>query len=154
MTYLARTHRRYVRPRKTGLSGWIDDLANQAGNQQNTACLEQANAAVAPFDAKIDELAKTWTPTGFYRPQDLRDMVSYTMKLVTQAQAILDQAAAEPNASQDSIMRATDDLARAGAPSTTCRPRTPPTSRALPPSTPRGSSAGSRTRWPPHRRRW
>ncbi len=117
MTYLARTHRRYVRPRsrKAGLSGFLDDLANQSGNQQTSACLDQANAAVAPFDAQIDALTKTWNPTGFYRPQDLRDMVGAAMKLVGSAQSAVDQAAAEPNASQDSIMRATDDLARAGS---------------------------------------
>ncbi|HWW61201.1 MAG TPA: hypothetical protein VN181_07530, partial [Thermoanaerobaculia bacterium] len=42
-------------------------------------------------------------------------LVSSTMRVVVQAQSALDAARAEPNASQDSIMRAVDDLARAGS---------------------------------------
>jgi len=122
MTYLKPTAavRRYARPRRRGLSGFFDtvtgDLTSILGQPSpESQCLTQANAASAPFDAKIDDLAKNWNPTGFYSTADLRSIVSSAMSTVQQGQALLNQAAAEPNASQDSVMRATDDLGRAGS---------------------------------------
>lgn len=116
MTYLAKVKpmRRYRR-RPAAMSGWLADMMDKmAGVDPDSQCLDQANAAVAPFEAKIDDLVRTWSPTGFYTSQDIRDLVSSTMQVVAQGQAAIDQAAAEPNASQESVMRATDDLARAG----------------------------------------
>jgi hypothetical protein len=117
MTYTSTAVRRY-RPRRKppSLSGWFEDFVGAIGGASpESTCLSAANAMVAPFDAKIDDLAKNWNPTGFYTPADLRALVSSTMAVVIQAQNALGQAAQEPNASQDSVMRATDDLARAGA---------------------------------------
>lgn len=118
MTYLKppRVVRRRV-PRN-GLSGIldvIDVITGSTGTGAGNPCLDQANAAVAPFDAKIDDLVKNWQPTGFYTTDDIRTLVSQALATVQQGQAVINQAAAEPNASQDSVMRATDDLARAGS---------------------------------------
>ena len=122
MTYAKIAHRRYARrPARRGMSGFLDDVLAGAGiapllpPSETSACLDQANAAVAPLDAQIDDLVKTWEPTGFYTPQDLRGFVTATMAVLRQGQAALDQAASEPQASQESILRATDDLARMGA---------------------------------------
>lgn len=119
MTYMSTASRRYISRRKprAGLSGWMEDIFNQVSGQgsEESQCLNAANAAVAPFDAKITELAKTWNPTGFFTSNEIRSVIGSTMGVVTSAQATLDKAAAEPNASQDSVMRATNDLARAGS---------------------------------------
>lgn len=118
MTYLARrvVPRRYRRPR-TALSDITDVIMSLPGMQQqsqSSQCIDQANAATAPFDAKVNDLTQNWRPTGFYTPDDIRSIVSSVMTTIAQAQALVDQAAKEPNASQDSVMRATDDLANAG----------------------------------------
>lgn len=120
MTYMTtRMRKRYVkpRPRPSGLQGWWDDLTSPLVPPPTSAeaqCIDTANATMAPFDAKIDDLVKNWTPTGFYTTDDVRAIVGKTMAVVQQAQASLDQASKQPNASQDTVMRATDDLARAG----------------------------------------
>jgi len=114
MTYTI-ARRRKVAPRPRGMSGFIDDVFQSiTGKSPEGECVAQANADVAPFDAKIDDLTRTWNPTGFFAPQDIRDLVSATMSTVTQAQAALDSARSEPNASQDRILSSTNDLARAG----------------------------------------
>lgn len=121
MTYTTNVMRRRYRPKPPGLSGWFDDLIDvfvapvtAVAGGGNDTCLAQANVTMAPFDAKIDDIAKTWNPTGFYSPADLRSLVAATLKVVQQGQAAVDQARAEPNAAQASTMRATNDLARAG----------------------------------------
>lgn len=122
MTYLVRRSppARYRKRARSALSG-ITDLIGAIGVATGTAapsatsqCIDQANAATAPFDAKVNDLAQNWQPTGFYTSDDIRSIVSSVMTTIAQAQALVDQAAKEPNASQDSVMRATDDLANAG----------------------------------------
>jgi hypothetical protein len=114
MTYLAKAPLRRYRARRPALSDWFEDMIASIHGTQESQCLAQANAAVAPFDAQVDDLVKNWQPTGFYTPTELRSVVSSTLDLVRQAQHALDLAAQSPNASQDSITRATSDLARAG----------------------------------------
>lgn len=114
MTY---TTRRYRRPRRrqSVLADFATDLERLlGGSSEESVCLDQANASAKPIDAKIDDLVKNWNPTGFYTTSDLRTIVSATMAVVAQGYDALTQAAAEPNASSDSITRATNDLARAG----------------------------------------
>lgn len=85
------------------------------GAQSSTAtCIDQANATTAPFDAKVNDLAQNWQPSGFYTSDDIRSIVGSVLTVQRQAQAAVDQAAKEPNASQDSIARATDDLLNVG----------------------------------------
>ena len=128
MTYLInRKPQRYRRlPRKWGMgddvydpsSGILltsDSTSTPQDPSSQQQCIDQANAEVAPFDQKIDDLAKNWNPTGFYSPDDVRKIISTAMATVQQGQSAVNRAIQEPNASQDSLMRATDDLARAGS---------------------------------------
>lgn len=92
-------------------TGW--DCQDDAPSDTST-CLAQANAVTAPFDQKVDDLARNWNPSGFYTPSDIRSIVSSVMATIIQAQASLDRAGQEPNASQESVRRATDDLTNAG----------------------------------------
>jgi len=114
MTYTA--VRRYQRSRRAKTLGdFLDDvLATVGGKSAEQQCVDQANQALAPFDDKVIELAKTWNPTGFYSSQEIRDLVSATMRVITQAHAALDAAAAEPNAMQERVVSSANDLARAG----------------------------------------
>lgn len=115
MTYLARPMRRYMK--RSALSGITDVILGIPGASppsQTSQCIDQANAATAPFDAKVNDLAQNWQPSGFYTSDDIRSIVGSVMTTIAQGQALIDQAAKEPNASQDSVMRATDDLANAG----------------------------------------
>jgi len=123
MTYLRKAPpRRYVRRRSLGddiydpVSGVLlyKDNTQSEAPSVTQGCLNQANDATASFDAKVNDLAQNWQPTGFYTASDIRSIVGSVMATITQAQALIDRAASEPNASQDSVMRATDDLANAG----------------------------------------
>jgi len=123
MSYLRSRSRRYALRRPLGddttggctfypETGW--DCPDTTTPSTTGACIDQANAATAPFDAKVNDLAQNWNPTGFYTASDIRSIVGSVMVSIGQAQALVDQAAKEPNASQDSVMRATDDLSNAG----------------------------------------
>lgn len=117
MTYV-KPPRRYVprhpaKPRT--LSGWVEDLAQDFGiGSPESQCIDAANQAMAPFEAKIDDIIKTWTPTGFYTSADIRDLVGQVLGVIREAQGAVNAAAAEPNASQDSVMSASSDLGRKG----------------------------------------
>lgn len=110
MTYMTRGRRHVVPPRRGALGG-IADLFTKS---EESVCLDRANAAVAPMDAKIDDLVRNWNPTGFFLSSEIRELVIATMRAVSQAQDLVNRAAAEPNASQESVMRASNDLGRAG----------------------------------------
>lgn len=114
MTYLVKAApRRYLKRRRpSALAGLLDPILS--GPSPESVCLAQANTATAPFDAKVNDLAQNWQPTGFYTSSDIRSIVGSVMTVIAAAQASVDQAAKEPNASQDSVMRATDDLSNAG----------------------------------------
>lgn len=94
----------------------MEDLLNQVTHTPSSEvqCIDQANATFAPMDAKVNDLAANWNPTGYYTSNEIRSQVTDVMNAVRAAQAALDKARVEPNASQDSIMRAVNDLARAG----------------------------------------
>jgi hypothetical protein len=110
----------YLLKRPAQMSGFWDWLLesptyNLPGTPTSEAqCVEAGNVVASPIDAKIADLSKSWNPSGLYTTADVRSLISETMKVVAQAQATLDQAASEPTASQESVLRATDDLARAG----------------------------------------
>lgn len=118
MTYM-KPSRRYISGPRTKPSGalgswWDDMIANAGGGSPESQCLDAANQAMAPFDAKIDDIVKTWNPTGFYTSTDIRDLIGQTLAVVREAQGAINAAAAEPNASQESVMRASTDLGRKG----------------------------------------
>lgn len=117
MTYTRALPRRYRARGRRGMGDIVDATLDTMGTSETKVCLDRANALVAPMDARINDLAKTWMPTGYYTSQDIRDIVGAAMKAVQQGQAVIDQARQDPNApgAQDSLLRATDDLARAGS---------------------------------------
>lgn len=94
MSYFAKRPRfRPRRPAPAVLSGdnwWEEQLGIQS---QTSACLDQANASVAPFEASIDDLDKTWVPNGFYTIADLRHVVQSALAVTQQGYAALTQAA-------------------------------------------------------------
>lgn len=112
MTYMARRTipRRTIPRRRRGLGDLLDDV-NQ---KYDRMCLDKANADMAPFDAKIDDMVKTWKPTGFYTPQDLRTIVQQTLTVTNQAYDALTQVAQDVTGGDDSIARAISDLGTAG----------------------------------------
>lgn len=113
MSYVTRL--RAIRRRAPAMAMGADIIAIDTGILNGTSqCIDQANAVSAPFDAQVNDLTANWRPTGFYTSDDIRSVIGSVMTTISQAQATLDQAAKEPNASQDSITRATDDLANAG----------------------------------------
>jgi hypothetical protein len=113
VTYIAkRRAARVSRSKRQGLGSWIDDLLQQGGiPTESSQCLDQANAQVAPFEGKIADMDKTWNPTGFYTPADLRQVVSSTLSVVQQGYAALSQAMQQ--ASSSSLNEANAELSKA-----------------------------------------
>lgn len=102
MTYMTTTRRsshRGARARAIGLSGMFDgffssvmearNVAISAENAEQMRCLDQANnsSQVKAIDAKIEDLARTWNPTGVYTSPDV-------VKLYTALESATDQARA------------------------------------------------------------
>jgi hypothetical protein len=121
MTYTRRVRTRLRKP--TSLGDWWGDFMNNLNADlglpttrpsDEAQCIALANATFAPMDAKVNDLSANWNPTGFYTPDEIRTQVANVMDTVRTVQVAIDQARAEPNASQDSIMRAVNDLARVG----------------------------------------
>ncbi len=113
MTYLVKRRRPPPR-RRAGMGDLMEDIMDKILGRPSAEqqCVDAANITQASFDSKVDDLVTNWQPTGFYAPADIRSIVSATMALVTQAQSVLDQVGL--SGSVDSIIRATDDLSRAG----------------------------------------
>lgn len=112
MTYMVRARPRYRRAKP--LSDWFDDITAKLGGSQESQCIAAGNAQVAELDAKTNDLARNWNPTGFYTPDEMSQVINANLDLIHKAQSAVDQSAAAPNALQESIIRATNDLGRAG----------------------------------------
>lgn len=113
MTYIAkRKPARLFARKRQGLGSWFDDLLQQGGvPTESSQCLDQANAQVAPTEAKITDLDKTWNPTGFYTAADLRQVVNSTLSVVQQGYAALSQAAQQLQS--DSLNEVNAELSKA-----------------------------------------
>lgn len=88
--------------------GLGDDYAAQM------SCLDKANAStqVAGIDSIIANLAKTWNPTGFYRPGDIQTLLDMFETEAAKAGAAV---AAAPNSTSDAAQvkaQAFDDMLR------------------------------------------
>ncbi len=72
------------------LFDFINDKVTSLAKEE-VGCLDQANKsqAVAGLDAKIDDLARNWNPTGFYTASDLQTVYRATMDAITSARAAL-----------------------------------------------------------------
>jgi len=90
------------------MSGLGDEYADQK------SCLDRANASpqVAGIDGIISNLAKTWNPTGFYRPGDIQTLLDMFATEAEKAGAAL---ASAPNSTGDAAQvkaQAFDDMLR------------------------------------------
>lgn len=103
MSYHVQRQRRNVAvrlPRRRGLGDAISDAIAQqigsgGGTSQDSQCLDQANAASAPFDAKVVDISQNWNPTGFYTIADTRQIVNSVLAVVQQGYSALSSAAVQ-----------------------------------------------------------
>ena len=109
MTYLTKRPRVVHRRRPpAGLAGLFDWLP------PSSQCLDEANAKVAPLDARVADLAKNWKPTGFYAPDDIQKIIVQTMQLVSSASNALAEAPYSASDSQSQIQQAITKLGQQG----------------------------------------
>jgi hypothetical protein len=130
MTYMIptspRLRRRYGNRRPAGLGGWAEDQIN-AGRRAvglpplpsppsgTAVCLASANANTANLDAKINDLAKNWHPTGFYTPAQVRALVSNVMAVIANARSAVAKAQGQTGlaeAAQSNLRQSLADMAR------------------------------------------
>ena len=93
--------------------GDVSGIGGQSGDQ--TACIAQANTQTASLDAKIANLASTWNPSGYYTPDQMSQVVTQTLALLSSA---IDQVNAAPNSTSDSQMALANELDLLGQRST------------------------------------
>lgn len=69
-------------------------LVNQLAPAVEAGCLNQANAsaAVQKIDAQVNDIAKNWTPSGFYSPQQIIAIVNVILPAVITCKAELEAA--------------------------------------------------------------
>lgn len=105
--------RRSARPRSMG--GIWDSAMNAIGMpSEEKACLDKANASaqVQAIDAQVESLARSWKPTGYYRPADIAKLLD---TLATEAEAAGAALAGAPRSTSDAeamIGQAFADLKR------------------------------------------
>lgn len=120
MTYLvSRSKLSRARPRAraagplSGILDFLEDIATPGLAQVRTAsesagspCLNAATAETADFDAKTDDLSRTWTPNGFYSPGDVYSLVNQTLGILAQGTAALDKVLAGdfPQSAKDALV--------------------------------------------------
>lgn len=107
MSYLTKSKPRPARarrPPRRGIGDLWDSLmegashgnpeiaAFLAGNSAEAQCLASAQAQTAGFDAKTNDLAKNWNPTGYYAPDDVTNLVGNTLSILRQATDALGKA--------------------------------------------------------------
>lgn len=85
MTYLAPPTRHHRTRRPQAMGGWFENLVRTMSGQPGpeVSCLNEANAKVAPLDARIEALARDWNPTGFYTPGQAAAILTEGMKIGT-----------------------------------------------------------------------
>lgn len=115
MTYISNRARPVMMRRRArrGLSGLLDPIIGTPGGT-NADCLDQANAQTAALDQRTQSLAATWTPTGFYAPADVQQIVSATLSLVNSGTNALATAPTSTSDAQSQINQAQDKLAQQG----------------------------------------
>lgn len=86
--------------RAGGLGDFIDDLKTRLQTSDELACLKRANASpqVVAIDVLIDRLAKSWHPTGYYRPSEVQTLLDTLASEAADAGAAL---AAAPLSTSD-----------------------------------------------------
>lgn len=109
------SYRGYHRPRRFVRTRGMGDIYQMAGGSSlEKQCLDRANGTpqVRAIDQQIDQLGKTWNPTGYFRPADLQALLD---TLATEAEAAGAALAAAPRSTSDAtamINQAFADLIR------------------------------------------
>lgn len=123
----ARTYRRVKKLRKPpALGGFISELIDivsppgvgalinlDTGTNDYTAelgCLSTSNAQVQDLDAKINNLATVWQPTGYYSADDVNKVVSIVVQQIQGAKVQVLVAPAATSDQVDTRNQALDDL--------------------------------------------
>lgn len=78
----------------------IDPATGERGDASTDACQVVRDQAAADIDAKTNDLAKNWRPTGYYYVEDMAKMIDGVAAIMSKASASVDAAAAA-GASQD-----------------------------------------------------
>lgn len=82
----ARINRRRRR-KQAALAGLFDEVLDRFEQYKSGECMTSANATVAQLDAKTEDLAKNWRPSGFYSVDQVRQLVAWTNAVLAQAQS-------------------------------------------------------------------
>lgn len=111
MTYRARSRRVRTHRGRVVHMGSLGDLVDWAASLETKAelnCLNQANASpsVAAIDAKTEDLARNWKPTGFYKPSEVQSILTSLLVANTQARAVLGTAPLSTGDAQTMIKQA------------------------------------------------
>jgi hypothetical protein len=101
-------------PVRPTLSGFLDDFGFGSMINVDQACLDQANAAVAPLDSQIYNFAKNWQPTGTYHPEEVQAIVLQTMAVVRSASDAVSAAPLSTADARQMTQEALDKLYQAG----------------------------------------
>lgn len=96
-----------------GPVGWSYLLFREAGQAafgkpDVIDCLARANTQFMGMEEQINDLAKNWTPTGYYSPSDIAVTISYVTTCVVQAIAAVSNA---PNSTSDAVSQKANALA-------------------------------------------
>jgi len=86
--------RSHQRSRPTGLAGFFSDLVG-ADRVESEQCRAAADEKTAQLDAKTNDLARNWNPSGFYTLAQVRDLVKYTRSVLLSAMQTVSSMQAE-----------------------------------------------------------
>lgn len=121
MSYLSTKHQMRRPARKalgSDITDYLDAIAAKFGTStldSQTDCVNKANAATTPLDAKINSMAATWNPTGVYKPSDMSTILSQTLAMINNAVGQVNTAPMSASDSDTMLAEALDKLNRANA---------------------------------------
>lgn len=80
------------------------------------ACVNQAQPTVSTIDAKINDLAANWNPTGFYTPDQINTIVQQVLNTTSAARTALESqmSGSLSSSARSNVMQSIDDIGRAG----------------------------------------
>lgn len=128
MTYIAKRRRQMSRrtaARHQPLSG-LFDLISGTGNpaaeireivqpsftSDSTECLPNADAATAAIDARWQDIAQNWNPTGNFAPSDMDAAITATIKALSDAQVTVMFAPKTTSDAGEMIAQSIDDIGK------------------------------------------
>lgn len=96
MTYMTRRHRTRARRKPSGMGGLFDLLTTSTIDLfTNSDCPEEADESVAGLDNTISDIERSWSPTGFYTPDEINKVVTTVLDQVAPVTSELERLMAE-----------------------------------------------------------